>query len=49
MFDGSMKGLTAQSVRDKISIFDEQEKSTLMWFLSKTVDQCMHNKNRIAG
>lgn len=43
MFDGRMKGLTAQNVRDKILIFDEQEKSILLWLLSKTVDQCMHN------
>ncbi|MBD5515007.1 MAG: hypothetical protein HDR06_10245 [Lachnospiraceae bacterium] len=43
MFNGSMKGLTAQNVRDKIAIFDEQEKSVLLWLLSKTVDQCMYN------
>ena len=29
MFDGSMRGMTAEKVRDKISIFDEQEK--ILW------------------
>ena len=43
MFDGSMRGMTAEKVREKISIFDEQEKSVLLWLLSKTVDYCMHN------
>ena len=43
MFDGSMRGVTAEKVRDKISIFDEQEKSILLWLLSKAVDQCMYN------
>lgn len=43
MFDGSMRGMTAEKVRDKISIFNEQQKSVLLWLLSKTVDHCMHN------
>lgn len=43
MFDGRMKGMTAQEVRDKISVFDAQEKDILLWLLSQTVDYCMHN------
>lgn len=43
ILDGRMKGVTAQNVRDKISVFDEQDKSILLWLLSKTVDRCMHN------
>lgn len=43
MLDGKMKGLTAQVVHDKISDFNEQQKDTILWILSKVVDQCMHN------
>lgn len=43
IFDGSMKGVTAQNVRDKISVFDEQQKNIALWLLSKVVDQCIHN------
>lgn len=43
MFDGRMKGLTAQTVQEKISLFNEQQKNTVLWILSKAVDQCMHN------
>ncbi len=43
MFDGRMKGLTSQIVQEKISVFDEQQKDTVLWILSKAVDQSMHN------
>lgn len=43
IFDGSMRGMTAEKMRDKISIFNEQEKNVLLWLLSKTADYCMHN------
>lgn len=43
MFDGRMKGLTAQNVQEKITIFNERQKNTVLWILSRAVDQCMHN------
>lgn len=43
IFDGTMKGMTAQNVRDKISIFNEDQKKILLWLVSKSIDQCMHN------
>ena len=43
MFDGRMKGLTAEEVRDKLSLFDDYQKSILLWMIAKAVDQCMHN------
>lgn len=43
MFDGRMKGLTAQSVRDKITIFSEEQKKIVLWLISKAVEKCVHN------
>lgn len=43
MFDGRMKGLTAEKVREKIEILDKEQKAIALWLISKVVDQCMHN------
>ena len=43
IFDGSMKGLTAQEVRERISTLDEQQKNMVLWLISKVVDDSMHN------
>lgn len=43
MFDGTMKGLTAKQVRERLSDFDEEQMETVKWLLSKIVDTSLHN------
>lgn len=43
IFDGRMKGLTAQSIQEKLSEFAERQREKILWFITKAVDQSMHN------
>ncbi len=43
MFDGRMKGLTAQIVRDKTKTFSEEQKKIVLWLISQAVEKCVHN------
>ena len=43
IFSGEMKGLTAKCIQDKIKIFNEEQKDTMLCIISKAIDQCMHN------
>lgn len=43
MFDGRMNGMTAQSVRKKMSSFNEEQKGIVLWMISKSVERCVHN------
>ena len=43
IFDGRMRGLTAENVRERIANYDEQQKEDILWIVSKTVDQCLYN------
>ena len=43
MVNGNLKGLTAQTVQNKLVIFDEQQKDIILWLISKVIDQSMYN------
>ena len=43
MFDGTMKGLTAKQVQEKMGGFDDEQIDTIKWLLSKIVDTSLHN------
>ena len=42
MFDGRMKGMTAQDVRHKTSSFSAEQKEIVLWLISKSVEKCIH-------
>lgn len=43
MIDGKMKGITAQQVKEKISIFNEDQLSVIKWLIPKITDLGLHN------
>ncbi|WP_291581529.1 hypothetical protein [Clostridium sp. UBA6640] len=43
MLDGNMKGLTAQQVKEKISMFNEEQLSVIKWLIFKITDLSLHN------
>lgn len=43
IFDGSMKGVTAENIRNRMGIVDEEKRQFLVWLAAQIVDQCMDN------
>lgn len=43
IFSGTMKGITAQIIQEKILQFNDEEKKKILWIISKAIDQCMYN------
>lgn len=43
IIDGTMKGITAQQVREKISIFNEEQLIIIKWLIPKITDLSVHN------
>ena len=43
MFDGTMNGLTARQVHEKLDRFNDEQMATVKWLLSKIVDTSLHN------
>lgn len=43
MLDGTMKGITAQKIQEKIKVFDKEQMETVEWLVVQVVDLCLHN------
>jgi len=43
MLDGTMKGITAQNIQEKIKAFDKEQMETVEWLIPQVVDLCLHN------
>lgn len=43
MLSGKMRGINAQQVRDKISIFNDEQLDVLKWLMPKIIDSSLHN------
>lgn len=43
MLNGTMKGITAQKIQEKIKNFDKGQKEAVEWLVPQIVDLCLHN------
>ncbi|MHC1686063.1 MAG: hypothetical protein AB6733_24565 [Clostridiaceae bacterium] len=43
MLNGEMRGVTAQEVKEKISIFSDEQIEVLRWIIPKITDTSLHN------
>ncbi|WP_454054441.1 hypothetical protein [Clostridium sp. Marseille-Q7071] len=43
MLRGKMRGITAQQIREKISVFNDEELEVLKWLIPKIIDSSLHN------
>lgn len=43
MLQGTIKGITAQKIQEKIKTFDQEQMDALEWMVPQIVDLCLHN------